>query len=164
MTESTLPPDGSAGAGSAAPRGDRNGLTPAQAARWRENPLHAYLGLDLEEQNDGYCRVVLHTGPQTRGGVGGSVHGGIMATLVDIATMTAVASVVDHRAEEMNGTAELNISYLRPALGAIVVAEGRVLKKGKTLVVVDVDCSDGKGRLFAKGRAQYALRQQAPRT
>jgi acyl-CoA thioesterase len=139
------------------------GGKPASAewlARWRGEPMHDFLGLELEAQRDGYCRIVLPIGSRTRGGVGGSVHGGILATLVDIVTIGAVASAIGPN-DLMNGTAELNISYLRPALGARVVAEGRVLKKGRSLAVVDAECSDGAGRLFAKGRVQYALRQRA---
>lgn len=138
------------------------GGKPASAdwlARWRGEPLHEFLGLELEAQRDGYCRIVLPIGQRTRGGVGGSVHGGILATLVDIVTIGAVASAIGPN-DLMNGTAELNISYLRPTLGARVVADGRVLKKGRSLAVVDAECSDGAGRLFAKGRAQYALRQR----
>jgi uncharacterized protein (TIGR00369 family) len=60
----------------------------------------------------------------------------------------------------MAGTAELNVSYLRPAFGPLIVAEGVVLKKGRTLAAVDVSISDGAGRLYAKGRCQYALRQR----
>ena len=49
---------------------------------------------------------------------------------------------------------------VRDLSGALVVTEGWVLKKGRSLVVVDVDISDGSGRLFCKGRVQYALRQR----
>jgi len=95
-----------------------------------------------------------------RGGVAGSVHGGVLSALVDIVTLSAIASVVQP-GEQMAGTAELNISYLRPALGDAVIAEARVLKKGRTLAVVDVDLSGGDGRLVAKGRVSYALRPAA---
>ncbi|MHB8577345.1 MAG: PaaI family thioesterase, partial [Dehalococcoidia bacterium] len=134
-------------------------LTPEWRARWREQPFHRYLDLDIDEQADGYCRISMRASERTIGGVGGSVHGGIMATLVDIAAINAIASLIGP-GETMAGTAELNISYLRPALSPVVVGEGRVLKKGRSLVFVDVDCSDGHGTLFARGRVVYALRQQ----
>ncbi|GEM_PF-515759 len=158
MTDSVeTPPD--AAAGPAAVWAGGKPVSAEWLTRWRAEPLHAFLDLTLEAQRDGYCRIVLRMGPRTRGGVGGSVHGGILATLVDIVTIGAVASAIGPN-DVMNGTAELNISYLRPALGALVVAEGRVLKQGRSLAVVDADCSDGAGRLFARGRAQYALRQR----
>jgi uncharacterized protein (TIGR00369 family) len=136
-----------------------NGLSPDERRRWDERGLHDYLGIRVVEQRDGYSRLTMRTSERTRGGVGGSVHGGILATLVDVATLVSVASAVGPD-QQMNGTAELNISYLRPALGEVVVTEGRVLKLGRTLAVVDVDISDGKGRLFAKGRVQYSLRSK----
>lgn len=134
-------------------------MTEERRRLWRAQPFHAFMDLDIEEQAEGYSRIVMKTSDRTLGGVGGSVHGGIVATLIDIACINAVASLVGPD-EVMAGTAELNVSYLRPALGEVVVTEGRVLKKGRSLAVVDVDCSDGKGRLFAKGRAQYAIRQR----
>jgi uncharacterized protein (TIGR00369 family) len=96
---------------------------------------------------------------KVRGGVGGSVHGGVLSSLVDIATILAVSTLVQPH-EQMAGTAELNISYLRPALGAAVYAAARVLKKGRSLAVCDVDLTDLDGRLLAKGRVAYALRRR----
>ena len=136
-------------------------LSPESRARWREQPIHRYLDLELDEQAGGYCRISMRTSERTLGGVGGSVHGGVLATLVDIASINAIGSLIGPD-ETMAGTAELNISYLRPALSPVVVTEGRVLKKGRSLVFVDVDCSDGQGTLFAKGRVVYALRRRSP--
>jgi|GEM_PF-134444 len=136
------------------------GLDQATREQWNANPFHRYLGITLEEQHDGYGRLLLRVGSETPRGVAGSVHGGVIATLIDLACLAAVASVADHARERLAGTAELNVSYLRPAFGPLVVAEGRLLKKGRQLAVVDVDISDGRGRLFAKGRCQYALRSQ----
>ena len=58
-------------------------------------------------------------------------------------------------------------ALLRPILGDDVLtrhlgdAEARILKKGRTLIVLDVDVTDGDGRLVAKGRVSYALRPAA---
>jgi uncharacterized protein (TIGR00369 family) len=131
----------------------------AYRRRWENQPFNRFLGLELAEQQDGYCRVLLHPTEQTPRGAGNGLHGGVLASLVDIAALGAIASAVGPN-DIMSGTAELNISYLRPALGDLVVTEARVLKKGRALVAVDVDISDGQGRLFSKGRVQYALRQQ----
>jgi uncharacterized protein (TIGR00369 family) len=123
------------------------------------NPFHALIGVELVEQSDGYARCRLPVTEKVRGGVGGSVHGGVLSSLVDIATILAVSTLVQPH-EQMAGTAELNISYLRPALGAAVYAAARVLKKGRSLAVCDVDLTDLDGRLLAKGRVAYALRRR----
>ena len=126
---------------------------------WAAEPYHRYMGVEVQEQHDGYCRVVIRPGAHTPRGAGNGVHGGILASLADVSALGAIRSVVGPD-DIMSGTAELNISYLRPAVGELVVTEARVLKKGRSLVGVDVDISDGKGRLFCKARILYALRQR----
>jgi acyl-CoA thioesterase len=136
------------------------GAEDAARVRWQADPFHRYLGVSLDEQRDGRSRLSLRMTAATPRGVAGSLNGGVTATLIDLACIAAVASLIDRETEEMAGTAELNVSYLRPAFGPVIVAEGVVLKKGRTLAAVDVSISDGAGRLYAKGRCQYALRQR----
>jgi uncharacterized protein (TIGR00369 family) len=132
----------------------------AERRQWEEQPFNRYIGLKMEEMSGGYCRMSVRPTADTPRGAGGSIHGGILASLVDIAALAAIRSLITP-SDILAGTAELNISYMRPATSEVVVTEGRVLKKGRSLATVDVDISDGKGRLFCKGRVQYALRQRA---
>ena len=124
------------------------------------NPYHALIGVELVERGEGAARIRLPVTEKVRGGVAGSVHGGVISALVDIVTLSAVSRLV-RADEQMAGTAELNVSFLRPSLGDAVYATGRVLKKGRTLAVIDVDITDADGRLVAKGRVSYALRPAA---
>lgn len=96
----------------------------------------------------------------TLGGIGGSVHGGLLAALVDIVMLEAMFPSFREN-DQPAGTADLNITYLRPALGPKVVAEATVLRKGKTLAVTEVTILDGDGNLCAKGRTIYVIRQRA---
>lgn len=133
---------------------------PAQAIPFRElNPFHRLLGIELLEQSPGHARLRLPAREELRGGVAGSLHGGVLSALADVSCLAAMQGLFDGRGRPA-GTAELNISYLRPALGAYVIAEARVLKKGRTLAVVDVDLTDPDGRLVAKSRVSYALRPE----
>ena len=130
----------------------------AQRARFGDgNPFHQLLGVELDECAPGYARVRMPVDERLRGGVGGSVHGGVISALADIACLGAMQGVFTDR-ERPAGTAELSLSYLRPALGAYVIAEARVLKKGRMLAVLDVDIKDPADRLVAKARVSYALR------
>ena len=99
------------------------------------------------------------TSALTLGGVGGSVHGGLLAALVDIAMLEAMFPTFEEN-DQPAGTADLNITYLRPALGPKVIAEASVLRKGKTLAVTEVSILDAEGNLCAKGRTIYVLRQR----
>lgn len=125
-----------------------------------EYPLHKALGVRLEEVRPGFARIVLHTSSLTFGGVGGSVHGGVLAAMVDMATLEALFPMFEP-ADRPSGTADLNITYLRPALGERITAEATVLRKGRQLAVVEVEILGGEGQLCAKGRALYALRSTA---
>jgi len=119
-----------------------------------------HIGVVLEERRPGYARYRIPVVDEVRGGVAGSLHGGAVCTLVDIAAIGAVATMLKAN-ERMAGTAELNVSFLRPAIGETVYAEARLLKKGRTLAVCDVDVTTDAGKLVAKGRVGYALRPAA---
>lgn len=130
-----------------------------QRERFNALPLYRQLGLTLEDAKPGFSRIALVTSPLTLGGVGGSVHGGLLALLIDAAMLEAMFPMFEP-ADMPAGTADLNITYLRPALGPKVFAEGSVLRKGKTLAVTEVSIFDSEGRLCAKGRTIYVLRQR----
>ncbi len=124
------------------------------------NPFLDHIGVLLEERSPGYARYRIPVVEEVRGGVAGSLHGGAVCTLVDIAAIGAVASMLQPD-ERMAGTAEISVSFLRPATGHTVYAEARLLKKGRTLAVCDVDVTNDAGKLVAKGRVGYALRPAA---
>ena len=93
---------------------------------------------------------------ETAGGANGGVHGGILASLADIGVVAGVLSTC-RQGEQMRGTAELNISYLRPAIGELIRVESNVIKKGRSLAVGDVDLTNERGSLIAKARVTYAI-------
>jgi uncharacterized protein (TIGR00369 family) len=132
---------------------------PRSGERFGGHPLHRFFGLTLEEARPGYARMRLDTSPNVIGGVGGSVHGGVLAALVDIAMLEALFPALTP-SDEPAGTADLAITYLRPAFGPSIWAEAEVLRKGRQLAVVEVAISNGEGALCAKGRVLYALRQR----
>ncbi len=122
-----------------------------------DNPFHRYLGMRLADVGPGRGRVTLTRSEQTPTGIGGSVNGGVMATLVDMAALVAVFSEL--KSDEVPaGTANLDISYLRTTHASEVHADARVIKRGRQLCVVDVRISDSDGRECAVGRVLYAFR------
>jgi acyl-CoA thioesterase len=120
-------------------------------------PLQKLLGITLVERRSGFGRICLTRTEATPQGIGGSVHGGVLAAMVDIAMLVAVFSQL-RPGQEPAGTADLNISYLRPARGRQIFADATVIKHGRQLAVVEVSISDDDNRLCAKGRTLYAFR------
>ena len=119
--------------------------------------LHKMLGITLVERRPGFGRICLTKQAQTPQGIGGSVHGGILAAMVDIAMLVAIFSDLQPGAQPA-GTADLNISYLRQAHGDHIYADATVVKQGRQLAMIEVSIIDDEERLCAKGRTLYAFR------
>ena len=90
-------------------------------------------------------------------GIGGSVNGGVIATMIDMATIVAVFSDLAETAIPA-GTADLAVTYLRQAHGAWVDAEAVVIKRGRQLCSVEVSVINDEDVLCARGRVLYAMR------
>ena len=121
------------------------------------DPFNTMLGIKLETCSPGHSRIHLDKTDATPQGIGGSVHGGVLATMVDVAMLAAIFS--DPRpGQTPAGTADLGINYLRQAHGSRITAEANVLKRGRQLATVEVEIRDDGGALCAKGRVLYAFR------
>ena len=121
------------------------------------NPFHRYLGLTVAEQRKDYGRLRLQRTESTPTGIGGSVNGGVIATMIDMATIVAVFSDLAETAIPA-GTADLAVTYLRQAHGAWVDAEAVVIKRGRQLCSVEVSVINDEDVLCARGRVLYAMR------
>ena len=88
--------------------------------------------------------------PELFNSIEGVVHGGVTATLADVAMGHGAAPYVD--GVQQCVTVESKIQYLSPARGERLEAESRVLKSGRSLIIMEarVTC-DGKLVAFATG-------------
>lgn len=121
------------------------------------DPFHQFLGLTLEETREDYARIRLSINEGTPTGIGGSVNGGVLATMIDMAAVPAVFTHI-REGSEPAGTADLQITYLRQAHGNWIDAEAKVIKRGRQLCTIHVDITNEDGTLCATGRVLYALR------
>lgn len=130
----------------------------ALKADFDAQPLNRMLGITLVERTEGWARIRLDRGPGTPTGIGGSVHGGVLAAMVDIAMLVPVFSSPWRAGQQPAGTADLSISYLRPVHGAYAHADAVLVKRGRQLAMIEVSITDDQDRLCAKGRTLYAFR------
>jgi uncharacterized protein (TIGR00369 family) len=83
----------------------------------------------------------------------GTVHGGLLATLVDTTMGSAIRSAVD---DEAPATSQLSITYLRPGKPGRLEVTATVRKRGQNLTVCEADVEqDGKSLVHAL--ATFAL-------
>lgn len=78
-------------------------------------------------------------------------HGGVIASLIDLAGHAVVAVQIGETAP----TIDLRIDYLRPASGELT-ASARLLKLGRTFACAQVEVSDGAGTLVAVGVGTFS--------
>lgn len=93
-------------------------------------------------------------------GSSGSVHGGILASIVDTASGFALRTTFDDPTDARLTTTDLNVSYLRPATGDLVV-DADVVRAGGSMGVTDATVEsttlDGGKTEVAVGRTSYRL-------
>ena len=88
--------------------------------------------------------------------LGEVVHGGAIATLADTAAMAA-SWATDETPENLRGTTvSLSITYLKAAASQDLIADARVIRRGKNLCFVDVDVAAGDD-VVAKALVTYKL-------
>ena len=119
-----------------------------------DSPFHQFLGLRIEAVDTAAQSITLRCGfgpGLERSGGSGQFHGGVIASLIDIAGDFALIAVLGHGVP----TIDLRVDYLRPARNGDLLARARVRKAGRTIGVVDIDVEDGAGKLVAVGRGCY---------
>jgi len=92
----------------------------------------ALVGAELGEVRPGYCEIALQPRPEVSQ-QHGYVHAGILATLVDTAGGYAGYTLFPEDSSVL--TVEFKLNLLAPAQGERIVAEGFVVKPGRTLAI-----------------------------
>jgi len=126
--------------------------------RTQTNRFWRHLGVEVEDAAPGRVRLRVPVRDELRNAPGAPVHGGVLSALVDMAVGGALATL--HEASEGGvgqATLDLNVSFIGAATAGAVVAEGRILKRGRTIAFGEATVTDEAGRLLAAGRATYML-------
>ena len=110
-------------------------------------PIARLIGFQAKHIADGHATVTLVAGPQHANPMG-TLHGGVLCDIADAAMGMAFASTL--AANESFTTIELKINFFRPVWQAHLKAEGKVIRRGRTIGYVECEISDERGRLIAK--------------
>ena len=104
----------------------------------------------------GYCEIKLDIKPWHLNH-GGIVHGGVLATLCDIALADAVSTML--KENEWCVTAQLNIEYVFPAFpNQAIYGFGKLVKKGNTLAFVEGGVKTKDKKLIAKASGIWVIK------
>jgi uncharacterized protein (TIGR00369 family) len=128
--------------------------------RAQANLFWRYLGVQVDDAGEGWVRLRVPVGDGLRNAAGAPVHGGVLSALVDMAVGGALGTTHDNAAGGVGQTTlDLNVSFLAAAGDGDIVAEGRLLRRGRSIAFGEARITDGAGKLIAVGRATYMLLQ-----
>ncbi len=111
-----------------------------------------HVGLSADPIEDGTARVSVDADDRHLN-QHGSVHGGVLATMLDAAMGTAISST----GAESPVTVSLTVTYLSPGEPGRLEATARVRKRGKRLLVVEGEVVQGE-TVVADALATFAVK------
>jgi uncharacterized protein (TIGR00369 family) len=111
------------------------------------------LGVYGRTAEDGTARLELDATDQHLNDAG-TVHGGVLATLVDTAMGQAVRSLTGE--DDVPATSQLTVTYLRAGKPGHLTVVGRVGKQGEHLTVCEADVEQ-EGRTLVHAVATFAV-------
>jgi uncharacterized protein (TIGR00369 family) len=116
--------------------------------------FNAYLGVRLVRLHADGVTIECRLRPELMN-ASGVLHGGVTATLADVAVGMALARHLGR--PRAATTVELKINYLRPVSSGRVMARSHLLRVGSTLCSGRVDLFDGDKNLVGAALVTYML-------
>jgi uncharacterized protein (TIGR00369 family) len=120
------------------------------------NPFFTLMGIEVVSVESGRAQLRMAVRPDMCNGVGW-MQGGIFTALADEAMALALYQVL----EEGDGIATIseNTSFLKGAKDGTVIAEGRVIRKGRRVAFAEGEVREegGEGTLLSRSAASFAI-------
>lgn len=131
---------------------DDDDIATALRDRIAASAFHRGLGLAVLSAAPGVVRLAMPArGDQLN--LLGSIHGGVLATLADIAMGLAVRT--DAGEERRHTTIDLDIRFLRGASPGTLTAEGRTVRVGSRIAVAEARIAGEDGVEVARASGTY---------
>ena len=110
-----------------------------------------YLPAEAPDADKEVCRLTFEVTDMLRNPQG-SLHGGVMASAMDISMGHLVNKIAGAGA-----TIELKVQFMRPVMEGLVTCEGRFTKKGRSLSFMESRLMGQDGKLAALATATWKM-------
>lgn len=118
-----------------------------------------HLGVKFNKYEESCCEIDLDIEDHHLN-IGGSVHGGVINALCDIALSGAVTCDFIDKAESVV-TMQMNVNFLRAGRpGDKLTAWGEVVKKGRTICYVEGGVKNQDGKLIARATGDWFVKSK----
>ncbi len=121
-------------------------------AKFEQNHFPKLVGIEIDDIEPGRAKLSLDVTEKHRQ-LQGIMHGGAIATLIDTAVAFAIVGASEPGAKFT--TIEMKVNYLSPIIAGRVVADARLIRDGKRIIVAECDVFDAAGKMAAKGLLTY---------
>jgi uncharacterized protein (TIGR00369 family) len=118
------------------------------------SPFHSGFGVEVERARRGEVRLAWQARDEHRN-LQGLVHGGVLATLVDMAMGLAVRTVVGETRRHV--TIEMTVHYLRPTAPGRLRALGTTERVGSQIAFADGTVFDAHDRILVRATCAYSV-------
>lgn len=116
-----------------------------------EIPFMKHCRIERADAPAGMARFLVDVAPQLTN-TRGYAHGGLLMTMLDLALgHAALAAVADATSF---ATIDMQTAFLQPGAGRII-AEGRVLRAGRSIVFCEGDVCGAHGMMLARGSGVF---------
>jgi acyl-CoA thioesterase len=125
--------------------------------RGREaNPFFCLMGIDVVLLEEGKATLKMRVRDDMLNGEG-YLQGGLFTALADEAMVLAIYSVLEDG--QVIATISESTSFMRGAgPGMVIVADGRIIKKGRRVVFSEADVKlEGQKNIIARSSASFAI-------
>jgi uncharacterized protein (TIGR00369 family) len=124
-------------------------------------PFMKHLGMELVEAGGGWAKLRMRYQDENSTAFK-ALHGGAISSLIDTTGAMAAWTTAEIATPKYFGsTVGINVNYLSGAIGEDIVAEGRILKRGKEIIYTDVRVTNPAGKLLAQGSVTYRIIERA---
>jgi uncharacterized protein (TIGR00369 family) len=115
-----------------------------------QDPYAAALGVQVDSVDGDASRLRVPF-REENSNPGGALHGGVAASVIDMAASLAGRAGVPDRTGLEHAVVDLAVTYLAAAINEDIVAEARLLRRGKELAFIEVDVRTAAGKAIARG-------------
>jgi uncharacterized protein (TIGR00369 family) len=123
-------------------------------------PFFRHMGLEVEDMSPGFARVGVELVDDLRN-PNGQMHGGVIATLVDMSiTQAMLMTDTYQRVRETRGVMtniDLRLKYLRAVGAGRATVESRIVHEGRRVVHAASTVTDDRGKTVALGDATLMI-------
>jgi uncharacterized protein (TIGR00369 family) len=118
-------------------------------------PVHTRMGLRIKQAGP-HAILEIELNDEVRGHSPGTIHGGMLATLADVAAVTTLQGAYDAETH-VAATTDMHIRYYRQPKSGPITAEGRLVYKGQRILSAECSILDGERRELARATATYMI-------